>query len=66
MDKYEHGSSDVVFILLVVVLVILVIIVFMNISQGTPFGERLTLTFGSIWTWILSFFEKVIAMFKGN
>lgn len=66
MGKNEHGSSDVVFILLVVILVVLAIIVFMNISRGTPFGERLILTFGSMWSGILSFFRAMFARLSGN
>jgi hypothetical protein len=66
MPKNERGSSDVVFILLVVILVVLAIIVFMNISRGTPFGERLIFTFGSMWSGILSFFRTVISRLSGN
>lgn len=64
MAKNERGSSDVIFILVVVLVVILAIIVWTNISQGTPFGERVLMTLGSIWTGIVTFFETVIARFK--
>lgn len=66
MRKNERGSSDVVFILLVAILVILAIIVFINISRGTPFGERLILTFGSMWSAIVAFFRAVVSNFSGN
>ena len=66
MGKNERGSSDVVFILLVVILAILAIIVIANISKGTPFGERLIFTFGSMWSGILSFFRAVFARIGGN
>jgi len=64
MGKNERGSSDVIFILVVVLLAILAIIVWMNVSQGTPLGARLISTFGSVWSWILSFFNSVIARFN--
>ena len=66
MGKNERGSSDVIFILVVVLVVILAIIVWTNISRGTPLGERLISTFGSIWSAIRAFFETAIARFKGN
>ncbi len=63
MSKNERGSSDVIFILVFVLLAILVIIAWTNISQGTPFGERLLLKIGTMWSGIVSFFKAVIARF---